>query len=100
MQPSLSALILTLALGILAAGHAPAAEPQLGPVVPNHGPVYPVPEDSYNLDPAQSYRVVMDVAKGPDDPAELNRGVESAARFLNLHARSVYRGSGQRNILI
>ena len=87
MKSPFSALLPTLALGLLAAGQAPAAEPQLGPVVPHHGPVYPVPEDSYNLDPAQSYRVVLDVGKGPDDPAELNRGIESAARFLNLHAR-------------
>ena len=87
MRPSLSAFLPMLASGLLAAGHLPAAEPQLGPVIPHHGPVYPVPPDSYNLDPAQSYRVVMDVAKGPDDPAQLNRGIESAARFLNLHAR-------------
>lgn len=88
MRSPLSTFLPALALGLVAAGQAPAAEPQLGPVIPHHGPVYAVPADSYNLDPAQSYRVVMDVGKGPDDPAELNRGIESAARFLNMHARN------------
>ena len=31
---------------------------------------------------------VMDIAKGPNDPAELNRSIESAARFLNMQARN------------
>jgi intracellular sulfur oxidation DsrE/DsrF family protein len=87
MRSPFPILLAALAFGLPAAGPASAAEPQLGPVVPSHGPVYAVPADSYNLDPTQSYRVVMDVAKGPDDPGELNRGIESAARFLNLHAR-------------
>lgn len=65
-----------------------AAEPVPGPVIESFGPVYAVPEGSYNLDPAQNYKVVMDIGKGPDDPAAVNRGIESAARFLNLHARN------------
>jgi intracellular sulfur oxidation DsrE/DsrF family protein len=87
MRSPIPLILPVLALGLLAARSAEAAEPQLGPVVPNHGPVYTVPADSYNLDPARSYSVVMDVGKGPDDPEELNRHVESAARFLNMHAR-------------
>lgn len=72
---------------LLGATQASAGEPLLGPVVDGYGPVFTVPADSFNLDPTQHYRVVMDVGKGPDDPAELNRGIESAARFLNAHAR-------------
>jgi intracellular sulfur oxidation DsrE/DsrF family protein len=91
MRPSLSSLLAMLAacplLGLLPAGQLGAAEPQLGPVVEHHGPVYAVPEGSFNLDAAQAYKVVMDIGKGPDDPAQLNRSIESAARFLNLHAR-------------
>lgn len=72
---------------LLGATKASAGEPLPGPVVEGYGPVFKLPADSYNLDPTQHYRVVMDVGKGPDDPAELNRGIESAARFLNAHAR-------------
>ena len=73
---------------LVLAGLVHAAEPLFGPVIQNHGPVYPVPEGSYNLNAGQSYKVIMDIGKGPDDPARLNRGIESAARFLNMHARN------------
>ena len=65
-----------------------AAEPALGPVVKEFGPVFAVPEGSFNLEAGQQYKVVMDIGKGPDDPSELNRGIETAARFLNMHARN------------
>lgn len=102
--------LLLLIPALVFAGSVRAAEPRLGPVVGGHGPVYPVPEGSYNLDPEQSYRVIMDIGKGPDDPALLNRSIESAARFLNMHARNgidpgklelavVLHGSGARAAL-
>jgi hypothetical protein len=65
-----------------------ASEPVTGPVIDNYGPVFAVPQGSYNLLPDQQYKVVMDVGKGPEDPAELNRSIESAARFLNMQARN------------
>jgi intracellular sulfur oxidation DsrE/DsrF family protein len=73
---------------LLSVSLAAAAEPQTGPIVAHHGPVFPVPEGSYNLDPEQQYRIVMDVGQGPDDAAAVNRHIESAARFLNMHARN------------
>ena len=89
---------------------AVAAEPATGPVIDNYGPVFAVPQNSYNLVPDQQYMVVMDVGKGPEDPAELNRSIESAARFLNMQARNgtspdklkmaiVLHGSGARAAL-
>ncbi len=77
-----------LLLLFLIAGPAVAAEPVTGPVIAGYGPVFAVPDGSFNLDPNQQYKVLMDIGKGPDDPAELNRSIESAARFLNLHARN------------
>jgi intracellular sulfur oxidation DsrE/DsrF family protein len=87
-----------------------AGEPVTGPVVDNFGPVFAVPEGSYNLLPDQQYKVVMDIGKGPEDPVELNRSIESAARFLNMQARNgtlpenlkmavVLHGSGARAAL-
>jgi intracellular sulfur oxidation DsrE/DsrF family protein len=77
-------MLLMLAVGLSAF----AAEPLYGPVIDGYGPVVPVPEGSYNLVPGEYYRVAMDVAAGPDDSAGINRGIESAARFLNMHARN------------
>ena len=65
-----------------------AATPVTGPVIENFGPVFSVPEGSFNLDPKQTYKVIMDIGKGPDDSAALNRSIETAARFLNMHARN------------
>jgi len=87
-----------------------AGELVTGPVIDNFGPVFAVPQDSYNLVPDQQYKVVMDVGKGPEDPAQLNRSIESAARFLNMQARNgtppenlkmaiVLHGSGARAAL-
>jgi intracellular sulfur oxidation DsrE/DsrF family protein len=87
-----------------------ASESATGPVIDNFGPVFAVPQDSYNLAPNQQYKVVMDVGKGPKDPAQLNRSIESAARFLNMQARNstppenlkmavVLHGSGARAAL-
>jgi intracellular sulfur oxidation DsrE/DsrF family protein len=73
---------------LLISFQATAAEPVTGPVIEIYGPVYSVPDGSFNLDPTQAYRVVMDIADGPDDPAALNRSIETAARFLNMHARN------------
>jgi len=95
---------------LLVGSLANASEPATGPVIDNYGPVFAVPQGSYNLLPDQRYKVVMDVGKGPEDPAELNRSIESAARFLNMQARNgapaenlkmaiVLHGSGARAAL-
>ena len=87
-----------------------ASEPATGPVIDNYGPVFAVPQGSYNLLTDQQYKVVMDVGKSPEDPTELNRIIESAARFLNMQAHNgtppenlkmavVLHGSGARAAL-
>jgi intracellular sulfur oxidation DsrE/DsrF family protein len=65
-----------------------AVETTTGPVVPNFGPVLAVPADAWNLNPKQHHKVVMDVASRPEGGNGINRSLESAARFLNLHARN------------
>jgi len=85
MHPFTKALILA---PFLLVAQLMAAEPAMGPVIEKFGPVYTVPESSFNLDPNQEYKVIMDVGKGPENPSALNRGIESAARFLNMNARN------------
>ena len=69
-------------------GHACAAESQTGPVIKSFGPVYDVPAGSWNLKQDTQYKVSMDVSATADFSGDLNRRLESAARFLNLHARN------------
>jgi intracellular sulfur oxidation DsrE/DsrF family protein len=78
----LGLLLLCLSFQLSASG------PTTGPLIKNYGPVFAVPDGSFNLLSNQDYKILMDIGKGPDDPAELNRRIESAARFLNLHARN------------
>jgi len=73
---------------LLLAGSVGAAESQAGPVIKSFGPVYGVPEGSWNLDKDTHYKVSMDVSATGDFSSDLNRRIESAARFLNLHARN------------
>ena len=67
---------------------AMAAAPVTGPVVKNFGPVFTPPEGAYNLAPEARYKVSMDVSRTGDFPEDRNRSMESAARFLNMHARN------------
>jgi intracellular sulfur oxidation DsrE/DsrF family protein len=61
--------------------------PVYGPVLENYGPVYEV-RDVYSLKKDVVYRTVFDVSTGPAGAGDVNRAIESAARFLNMHVRS------------
>lgn len=67
---------------------AASAQPVMGPIVENYGPVMAPPPGSYNLDPEQHYKVSMDVYSTSEFPGDQNRHLVSAARFLNMHARN------------
>jgi len=73
---------------LLITGSIFANEPQTGPVIKAYGPVYDVPGEAWNLDKTTHYKVSMDVSVTGDSSSSLNRRIESAARFLNLHARN------------
>lgn len=96
---------------LLAAISIQAAEMQTGPVIKNFGPVLPVPAGSFNLDPDTHYKVSMDVSTVSETPTDRNRKLESAARFLNMHARNdiprdhitfaiIVHGAAARDLLI
>lgn len=80
-------IVTMLFIGIAMGMQALAATPATGPVIEGYGPTFAVPEGSYNLEAGKKYKIVMDVAKGPENPAELNRSIDSMARFINMHAR-------------
>jgi intracellular sulfur oxidation DsrE/DsrF family protein len=88
----LTGVAVSAALGLIVTlGVTPAAgqgTPTTGPVVADFGPVFEVPEAEFPLDPEANYWAVFDVAQSEGDPAERNRRLESAARYLNMHARS------------
>jgi intracellular sulfur oxidation DsrE/DsrF family protein len=65
-----------------------AVETETGPVVKGFGPVIAPPAGAFNLQSDQHYKVSMDVSATGDFAEDRNRHLESAARFLNMHARN------------
>jgi len=83
-----SRILFGLAAMLFLAGQVNAAEALTGPVIEAFGPVYPVDEGAFNLKQDTRYKVSMDVSATEDFSGDLNRRLESAARFLNMHARN------------
>lgn len=59
-----------------------------GPAIENFGPVADMPASAFNLVPGTKYKVLLEVSSGDKEKHELNRRLESAARFINMHARA------------
>jgi intracellular sulfur oxidation DsrE/DsrF family protein len=85
-----STLVLTAAALILLALPASAQKDSTGPAINSHGPVYAVPDAVEVGSPAAGAKAVFDIAVGSEDPATLNRGIETVARFLNMHVAAGY----------
>lgn len=84
---SLRALAFGMALLLAPAAHA--ADPAgftRGPVIADYGPVADVP-DAAPIPPGTHFKVIFDVSEAAAD-GSVNAGIESAARFLNMHARA------------
>jgi intracellular sulfur oxidation DsrE/DsrF family protein len=78
--------LLLLLLGIFSTAVAAQPARDTGPVVPGFGGVYPTP-GAMALDPEAEYRAVLDVSRAGEH-GNMNRYFDTAARFLNMHARS------------
>lgn len=86
----LAVLPLLLAIGstLPVGAQSSAGEASTGPVIEEFGPVFHVPFLDVEPDREMEYRVVFDVAQSSETPGELNRYIESVARFLNMQARA------------
>jgi intracellular sulfur oxidation DsrE/DsrF family protein len=67
-----------------------AQEDSTGPVIESHGPVYAIPDAVAVGDPTAGLKAVFDIAVGSEDPAALNRRIETVARYLNMHVAAGY----------
>lgn len=63
-------------------------EKSTGPVIEDYGPVFKIENPDFKTDTSQEFKVVFDVMDSPDSHTEINKKLETAARFLNLHAQS------------
>lgn len=69
-------------------GMGVAQEKTKGPIIEGFGAVWDIPEPTYATDTSAMFRAVFDVMDSPEDPSQLNPWIETAARFLNMHARA------------
>jgi hypothetical protein len=81
-----------LALVVSGACVAPAAAQPLsrssaGPVIADYGPVYSIVSPDFAT-PDMPSKVVFEVALGAPEPDQLNARIETAARYLNMHAQA------------
>lgn len=106
---SLRAAAFLASLLLAPAAYAEESRFTTGPVITDYGPVANV-EGAVPIPAHTHFKVVFDVSEGAEAGA-VNRGLESAARFLNMHARAgvrpnnirlaiVVRGSATRDVAV
>ena len=59
-----------------------------GPVITDFGSVWEIDSPDYATDTSKEFKAVFDIMDSPEDPDTLNPSIETAARFLNMHAQS------------
>jgi hypothetical protein len=65
-----------------------AQEKKAGPIIADYGKVWEINNQDYKIEKNQELKVVFDIMNSPKDTSALNRSIETAARFLNMHAQS------------
>lgn len=63
-------------------------EKKSGPIIENYGKVWSIDNPEYSIDKDTEFKVVFDIMNSPEDTNQLNASIETAARFLNMHAQS------------
>lgn len=59
-----------------------------GPVISGYGEVWTVKNPDFKTYPTKEYKVVFDIMNSSESYDQLNISIETAARFLNMHAQS------------
>ena len=67
---------------------AVAQTKKAGPVIKDYGKVWKIDNPDLEVDTTKEYKVVFDIMNSPDSRTEINKSIETAARFLNMHAQS------------
>lgn len=62
------------------------AQTRVNPVIPSYGGIYPIEAATFKPDSSLTYKIVVDVVTGAQEPDETGFGLNNVARMLNLHA--------------
>lgn len=61
---------------------------EAGPVIEDFGAVWKIDDPNYKTSIDSPLKVVFDIMNSPESPSQLNASIETAARFLNMHAQA------------
>ncbi|MEB8328964.1 DsrE family protein [Flavobacteriaceae bacterium KMM 6897] len=81
----ISALFLLL---LIPSNNTFAQTKNAGPLIEGYGKVYQVENPDVIVDVHKTFKVVFDVTSSSESMGELNLSLETAARFLNMHAQA------------
>lgn len=65
-----------------------AQNKQTGPIIKDYGKVWAIENPDFKVDTEKQYKVVFDIMNSPESHEAVNASIETAARFLNMHAQS------------
>lgn len=88
MRPHHFALTLLAVIAPVALTAQTPAPPTKGPVITDFGPAYVVPNPGLPTPMLQELKVRFDVSDTAADPKAVSAQLETAARFLNMHAKA------------
>lgn len=57
-----------------------------GHIIKNYGSTFNVENPDIKTDTSANFKVIFDVSKSSEDKSKTNKYIETAARFLNMHA--------------
>jgi intracellular sulfur oxidation DsrE/DsrF family protein len=77
-------IVLSLIFGHFVSGQTKES----GPVIKDYGKVWKVENTDFKVDKTKTYKAVFDIMYSPKDSSQLNASIETAARFLNMHAQN------------
>lgn len=65
-----------------------AQNKQTGPIIKDYGKVWAIENPDFKVNPEKEYKAVFDIMNSPESHDRVNASIETAARFLNMHAQS------------
>lgn len=61
---------------------------EAGPIIKEYGKVWKIENPDFVTDTSKEFKVVFDIMNSPESPTEINKSIETAARFLNMHSQA------------
>lgn len=80
--------ILLFSIGLMFSYSISAQTQASGPIIKGYGAVWKIDNPDFEVDVTKTYKAVFDIMNSPEDVSQVNSNIETAARYLNMHAQS------------